>query len=353
MSLAGRRARTSKSTVTLFTPEFQQSHRHPNVPLNGTSLPLDRNPKILGVTFDPHLKFHKHIETIVNRAKPRLNILMLLTGTDWGQQKETIMATFKSLVGSILTYANPVWFPNTSETSISRLQVIQNSALRIATGCVRMTPVDHLHVEAKVLKVDEHLKMLCSQYLASSLQPDHASFSVVTADSGPRRKKATLQRSFADQVSHLLVDGCVEDIKEARKEIHTKAVREALTSRGSNGVLGSAAPDVDAEEVGLPRGTRTTLAQLRSGYCSALSTFRHRIGLSPAPTCPCCRQANHTTQHIFSCPEHPTELSPLDLWRRPRETVAFLQTWPCFERMRQERPPPEPPPTQRRRERGL
>jgi len=137
------------------------------------------------------------------------------------------------------------------------------------------------------------------------------------------------------------------------KRIHTKAVREALASSGSNGVLGSAAPDVDAEEVEPPKGTRTTLAQLRSGYCSALSTFKHRIGISPAPTCPCCRQADYTTQHLFSCTEHSTELSPLDLWRRPRETVAFLQTWPCFERMRQERPPPEPPPTQRRRERGL
>ena len=53
---------TSKSTVTLFTPEFQQSHRHLNVPLNGTTLPLDRNPKILGVTFDPHLYLNKQIK---------------------------------------------------------------------------------------------------------------------------------------------------------------------------------------------------------------------------------------------------------------------------------------------------
>ena len=77
----------SKSTVTLFTPVFQQSHLHSNVYLNGTALPLDRNPKILGVSFDPHLKSYKHIESIVNRAKPRPNILKLLTGTDWGQQK--------------------------------------------------------------------------------------------------------------------------------------------------------------------------------------------------------------------------------------------------------------------------
>ena len=335
---------TSKSTITLFTPEFQQSHLHPNVPLNGIPLPLDRNPKILGVTFDPHLCFHKHIESIVNRAKPRLNILKLLTGTDWGQQRETIVATFKSLIGSILNYAAPVWFPNTSQTSINRLQIIQNSALRIATGCVRMTPIDHLHTETKTLKVEEHLKMLCSQYLGTYFQPNHASFPVVTANSGPRRKKKTLQLSFADQVSDLLVDGCVEDIKEARKVIHTRAVEEAIASRGPNGVLGSAALDVDTGKVGLPRGARTTLAQLRSGYCSALHSFKHRIGLSAAPTCPCCRQADHTTQHLFSCPEHPTDLSPLDLWQRPDEAATFLRTWPCFEQVWQDRLPPKPPP---------
>ena len=35
-----------------------------------------------------------------------------------------------------------------------------------------------------------------------------------------------------------------------------------------------------------------------------------------------CRQADHITQHIFSCPEHTTDLSPMDQWRRPRETAA-------------------------------
>ena len=35
---------TSKSTDTFFIPEFKQSHLHPNAPLNGTTLPLGRNP---------------------------------------------------------------------------------------------------------------------------------------------------------------------------------------------------------------------------------------------------------------------------------------------------------------------
>ena len=63
-----------KSTVTLFDPEFRQSYLHLSVPLNGTPLPLERHPRILGVIFDPHLFFHKHVEEIGRRARPRINI---------------------------------------------------------------------------------------------------------------------------------------------------------------------------------------------------------------------------------------------------------------------------------------
>ena len=290
------------------------------------------------------------MEEITKKAKPRIKILQLLTGTDWGQQKETVLATFKSLVGSLFSYAAPIWFPNTSGSSIARLQTIQNSALRIATGCTKMTPVDHLHAEAKVLKVGEHLKMICSQFLATCLQPHHASFPIVTADSGPSRKKQSLQSGFSDQVNDLLVDGCITDIKVARKTIHTRAVRAAIGSRRPNGVLSDSAPDVDVAEMDLPRGTRTSLAQLRSGYCSALNSFKNRIGTSPTALCPCCRQAEHTTQHLFSCPAHPTSLSPLDLWLRPRETADYLIDWSCFDRIPRERSPPEPPPTPWREE---
>ena len=249
-----------------------------------------------------------------------------------------------SLIGSLFTYAAPIWFPNTSPSNIAKLQTIQNSAIRIATGCVMMTPIDHLHTEAKVLKVDEHLKMLCSQHLATCLQPNHISFPIVTADSGPRRIKNTLQLHSRDQVSDLLVNGVIEDIKEARKTIHTRAVRTAINSRRPNGVISGPAPEVNEEEDNLPRGTRTTLAQLRSGYCSDLNTFKHRINLIPSPVCPCCRQADHTSQHIFDCPENPTDLVPLDLWQRPGEAAAFLSSWQCFDRLHRERPPPEPPP---------
>ena len=342
-------------------PQTQQSGLHPIVPLNNILLPLERHPKILGVTFDPHLCFHKHVNNIVERAKPRLSILKALCGTSWGQDKETLITTFKALIDSLFMYAAPVWFPNTSSSSIQKMQRIQNSALRIATGCVRMSPIDHLHTESRVLKVVDHLKMICSQFLATSLHPNHVSYPIVTADSGPQDKKATLQTRCLDQVAHLMDDGHILDSKAARKDIHTRAVENAIQESSDNPVLGAPAPEVNFEERELQRATRTTLAQLRSGYCSSLNEYRERTGLSDTPVCPCCRQAPHSVHRIFDCPSHPTDLTPLDMWRHPREVGRFLSTWPCFNipdedrhhpEPPSERPPPEPPPSRHHGESG-
>ena len=196
-----------KSNVTLFTSDRRQSYHHPSVTLNGSQLPLERNPRILGVTLDPHFTFAPHISSLISRASPRLNILKALAGTTWGQQKETLIVTFKALVRSIFTYAPSIWFPNTSPSNIAMIQTIQNAALRTATGCTKMSPISHLHRETKVLPVKEHLSLLCSQSLAKSPQPSDRFFKTVTLPSGPRNMKQTLQSRFLPTVSPFLVNG--------------------------------------------------------------------------------------------------------------------------------------------------
>ena len=46
-----------------------------------------------------------------------------------------------------LEYASSVWSPIASSTSINKLQVMQNAALRTATGCTQDTNIQHLHDE--------------------------------------------------------------------------------------------------------------------------------------------------------------------------------------------------------------
>ena len=100
-----------KSHSTLFTPHTHQSRTDPHVIWAGSDLTLCRTPKILGVTFDPHYTFSPHIGAVCERARSRLNILKSLAGTSWGQQKETITITFKSLIKVPLHVCRPHLVP--------------------------------------------------------------------------------------------------------------------------------------------------------------------------------------------------------------------------------------------------
>ena len=79
-----------KSTVTLFTSDRRQGNIHPQIKIKNTLVPLEKNPKLLGVHFDSHLTFSHHITKITDSVKPRINMMKFLAGSDWGQDKETL-----------------------------------------------------------------------------------------------------------------------------------------------------------------------------------------------------------------------------------------------------------------------
>ena len=117
-----------KSTVRLFTPDKHQSHTRPDITLEDKQLPLERSPKILGVILDPSISFHKHCNYVSDRLDKRNNKLKALTGSSWGQDKETLLMTYNTLGKSIANYAAPVWSTNTSDSSFKKIQTAQNTA---------------------------------------------------------------------------------------------------------------------------------------------------------------------------------------------------------------------------------
>ena len=222
-----------KSHTTLFTSDTHQSFLHPDVELAGSRVPLCRLPKILGVTLDTHFTFSPHVRITVERARSRLSILKALAGVSWGQSKEVLLLTNRALIKPVLSYAAPVWFPNASDSAISTLQTIQNSALRIATGSLRMASIPHLH---QVLRVGPHLSLLCSQFLLRTLLPEHPSHAVTTAPSGPRCIHHKLHSRFLPSIHHLLTDGIAsaDTYRANMRSLHSAAVAGAITSLGDN-----------------------------------------------------------------------------------------------------------------------
>ena len=99
--------------------------------------------------------------------------------------------TYKAVGRSIINYSAPVWSTNLRDTSYRNVQYTQNVALRIATGCHKMSSVDHLHVEAEMMKVMEHAKQLSAQYLARCLEKN-VCHSITIRETPKRRMKETL-----------------------------------------------------------------------------------------------------------------------------------------------------------------
>ena len=119
------------------------------------------------------------------------------------------------------------------------------------------------------------------------------------------------------------------DIKANIRNIHTTIVSQHLAARDNNKILRTHPPQVSSTKENLPRHTRRTIAQLRTNKSPFLLSYLHKIDASthPSPLCPLCRTHEHTTQHLFSCPQIPITLSALDLWRDPSGVAALLDDW--------------------------
>ena len=155
-------------------------------------------------TVYPYCQFVLKIENpiaiyILHSEIPNILGRKALTATGWGKQKETLMATYKAVMRPALEYASSVWSPIASSTSINKLQVMQNAALRTATGCTQDTNIQHLHDETLSLPIHEHLQLHASQYKQKTQHPSHPLHKHTTYFNTPRLKKTLFLKTAATQ----------------------------------------------------------------------------------------------------------------------------------------------------------
>ena len=198
-------------SVTLLNPVTHQAKIHPIIFIENAHLPLVKCPRILGVYLDPSLSFNKHSHYVAERVSGRNNILKALAGT----------STYKAVGRSIINYAAPVWSPNLHDTNYRKIQYIQNEALRIATGCHKMSSIDHLHTKAEMLKVREHSELLSAQYLARCLEPGNVCHPITSRAIPERQMKETLYTRHPNTLEPMMVKN---DRKATLQVLHTAVV---------------------------------------------------------------------------------------------------------------------------------
>ena len=226
------------------------------------------------------------------------------THPGWGKQKETLMSTYKAVMRPALEYASSVWSPIASSTSINKLQVMQNAALRTATGCIQDTNIQHLHYKILTLPIHEHLKLHASQYKQKTQHPSHPLHKHTTYFNTPRLKNPTIFNN-GRYTTNIPTDPhtvTTTDIKTNMRHIHTSIVSMHLATRGNNKILRTPPPHTSSSEERLPRLTRRTLAQLRTNKSPFFKSYLHKVDAKthPSPLCPLYNIHIHDTHHLFN-----------------------------------------------------
>ena len=110
--------------------------------------------------------------------------------------------TNKSLGRSIANYAAPVWSVIASESNIGKIQRAQNEALRIITGSHKVSSIDHIHSETRMLQVEDHLNLLSAQYLVQCMDTENVCHHITKMDLPPRENVGdNLHQTLSNRVT--------------------------------------------------------------------------------------------------------------------------------------------------------
>ena len=120
-----------------------------------------------------------------------------------------------------------------------------------------------------------------------------------------------IKRSFLDYVDDIekYADQTSDTTNfiHALTAVHSGSINTFIDSLSVSGVL------VVKPPARVPRESRVTLAQLRSGYCSRLNFYLFRIDPDIPNIYPACNVPTHDTNHLFACPMNPTHLTLFSL----------------------------------------
>ena len=141
----------------------------------------------------------------------------------------------------------PLPYGRLLNSSMNKLQVIQNAALRTATGCTQDTHIQHLHDEPLILPIHKHLQLQTSQYKQKSQHQSHPLHKHTSYFNTPRLKHYLQQWPLHNKHFHRPHRVTTTDIKNKHANIHTSIVSRHQATRGNNKILRPPPPHISSE----------------------------------------------------------------------------------------------------------
>jgi hypothetical protein len=138
-----------KTVAMLFTRKYGIPN-YPQLSLNSKIIEYVDNHCFLGATLDRKLRWDKHIKIIKAKAYRALNLLKILSNTNYGSSRETLLKILNIYVLPVLDYSS-ILYTSASKTTLNSLDSVLNSGIRLATGAYRTSPSESLLADAGFL----------------------------------------------------------------------------------------------------------------------------------------------------------------------------------------------------------
>ena len=151
----------------------------PNIFLNGTKITAVNEARFLGLIFDRRLTFHSHIQDLKLRCLKSLNVLKVVSHTNWGADSKVLLRLYQALVRSKLDYGCCV-YGSAKKSNLKILDPIHNAGVRIALGAFRTSRIESLYTEAGEDSLDlRRLKLSLNYVIKLKSYPENPAFNAV------------------------------------------------------------------------------------------------------------------------------------------------------------------------------
>ena len=103
----------------------------PVLKLDNDPIQFVKEAKFLGLIWDTKLTFEPHIKYLKARCQKALNVLKVLSRTEWGADQTTLLKLYRSLVRSKLDYGCLV-YGSAYKKALAKLDPVHNQGLRLS-----------------------------------------------------------------------------------------------------------------------------------------------------------------------------------------------------------------------------
>jgi len=191
---------STKTVSAVFHLNNKEAKRELKANHNDETLSLCSEPKCVGETLDRSLTFRRHLEILRKKLTAHVALLRRLAGSGWGARAMLRKATL-ALVHSTAEYCAPVWCHSAHAHLIN---TVINDALRIVTGCLRLTPAGNLPILAGIQPTELRRKGATLSLARRAVEPGHLLHTVLTRPQSTNALPLKSRHPFVPAAQHLI-----------------------------------------------------------------------------------------------------------------------------------------------------